>query len=191
MTEYDQLCRILNEEFKSLEQDKMIEDKGDKESQSVEIMPMKDLKTTLYRMALEEKDFLPFFNKSHDSPEGLRKFCDYILLAEHRKRNHEVSTFVLLIELKRGKNGTAAKQLNASQTFMEYIYSSAERLHVDFNDSEFDKEKVTTMKIVIQKPISNKKRTREDERNNANNSDVKYFETMRVFPIKQFIENRF
>jgi hypothetical protein len=74
---------------------------------------------------------------------------------------------------------------------MEYIYSSAERLHVDFNDSEFDKEKVTTMKIVIQKPISNKKRTREDERKNANNSDVKYFETMRVFPIKQFIENRF
>jgi hypothetical protein len=169
----------------------MIEDKGDKESQSVEIMPMKDLKTTLYRMALEEKDFLPFFNNSHDSPEGLRKFCDYILLAEHRKRNHEVCTFVLLIELKRGKNGTAAKQLNASQTFMEYIYSSAERLHVDFNDSEFDKEKVTTMKIVIQKPISNKKRTREDERKNVNNSDVKYFETMRVFPIKQFIENRF
>jgi hypothetical protein len=133
------------------------------------------------------EDFLPFFNKIN----GLRRFCDYILLAEHRKRNHVVCTFVLLIELKRGKNGTAAKQLNASQTFMEYIYSSAERLHVDFNDSEFDKEKVTTMKIVIQKPISNKKRTKEDERKNANNSDVKYFETMRVFPIQQFIENRF
>ena len=190
MTEYDQLCRILNEGFKSSKQDEMIENQGDKKTQSVDITPMKDLKKTLYRMALEEKDFLPFFNKSHDSPEGLRKFCDYILLAEHRKRNQEVCTFVLLIELKRGKNGSAAKQLNASQTFMEYIYSSAERLHVDFNDSEFDKEKVTTMKIVVKEPISSKMTTKGRPKIYKEHN-VFYFETMKVFPIRQFIENRF
>ena len=186
MTEYDQLCRILNEEFKSESQDEMIEAKGDKKAQSVNINTMKGLKTTLYRMALEEKDFLPFFNKSHDSPEGLRKICDYILLAEHGGH-----TFVLLIELKRGGTSGAAKQLNASQTFVEYIYSSAERLHVDFNDSEFDKEKVTTMKIVIKEPVSSKMTTKKVERRIYKEHDVLYFETMKVFPIRQFIENRF
>ena len=185
MTEYDQLCRILNEGFKSSKQDEMIENQGDKKTQSVDITPMKDLKKTLYRMALNEKDFLPFFNKSHSSPEGLRQFCDYILLAEYLGR-----TFVLLLELKRGDTAGAAKQLNASETFMEYIYSSAKRLHVDFNDSEFDKEKVTTMKIVVKEPISSKMTTKGRPKIYKEHN-VFYFETMKVFPIRQFIENRF
>ena len=127
--------------------------------------------------------FLPFFS---NKIEGLCKFCDYILLAKSEKRG----TVVLLIELKRGGTSGAKEQLNASQTFMEYIYSSAERLHVDFNDSEFDKEKVTTMKIVIRKPKSNKMPTK-GFLNIKKDDDVYYFKTNEIFPIKKIIEEHF
>lgn len=83
MTEYEQLCSILSDEFLAVPQNIMIETKEatQKVAQRVHIDDGKrGLIRNLYRFDLDEKEFLCFFNKTDDSPEGLRKFCDYILL---------------------------------------------------------------------------------------------------------------
>ena len=84
MSEYDQLCKLLDRRFQASKQNLMIEAKGTTyKPQQVEIdgTGRRNLVWTLYRFDLEEKEFLPFFNKTDDAPEGLRKFCDYILLS--------------------------------------------------------------------------------------------------------------
>lgn len=156
MTEYEQLCCILNDRFLSDSQDVMIENKGDilkPQSINIEDGNRKRLARRLYRFDLEEEDFLPFFNnKKGNIPDGLRKFCDYILLA-----NYNNKTYILLIELKRGDTyGEADKQLRASEYFIEFICQTASRLHKDFNDFDFNHKNVVLRKIKIRACKSNK-----------------------------------
>lgn len=71
MSEYEQLCRILDKGFEASNQNLMVEDKGKVyKPQIVRIdnQGRKHLAYTLYRFDLEDKDFLPFFNKSNASP---------------------------------------------------------------------------------------------------------------------------
>lgn len=75
MSEYDQLCRILDKGFQAPNQYWMIESKGTTyKPQKVEIdgTGRTNLVWTLYRFDLEEKEFLPFLNRTDDAPEGLR-----------------------------------------------------------------------------------------------------------------------
>lgn len=184
MSEYEQLCRILDKGFEASNQNLMVEDKGKVyKPQIVRIdnQGRKHLAYTLYRFDLEDKDFLPFFNKSNASPEGLRKFCDYILLAESGGRS-----YVMLIEMKRGDVGTAEKQLKASECFMEYIYSSAIRLQQDFNDSSFDKDKVKLLKIKLKKCKSNKRTTKAGQTIDTRQEFISY-ESAGDFPIAKFL----
>lgn len=182
MTEYDQLCNILSNEFLSDSQDVMIEEKGTThKAQRVNIDDGKrKLVWNLYRFDLDEKDFLHFFNKTDNSPEGLRKFCDYVLLV-----NNGSKTFVLLIELKRGDTAGADKQLKASEVFIEYVHKTAERLYQDFGDFNFNKKNVVLRKIIIKAIKSNKtgtQGTRIDK-----NQDIILFKSSGVFPINKFL----
>ena len=137
MTEYEQLCSIISDEFLAVSQDIMTETKEatQKVAQRVHIDDGKrGLIRNLYRFDLDEKEFLCFFNKTDNSPEGLRKFCDYVLLVKH-----DGKTFILLIELKRGDISGADKQLRASEVFIEFLHKTAERLHQDFGDFSFNR----------------------------------------------------
>ena len=139
MSEYELLCRILDNDFIVPNQNWLIENKGTPQlkMQQVKInnAGRKHLAYTLYRFDLEKQNFLPFFNKKNNSPEGLRKFCDYILLVETSNKS-----YVILIEMKRGDVGSADKQLKASECFIEYIYNSAERLQRDFKEYAFNRK---------------------------------------------------
>lgn len=108
----------------------------------------------LYRFDLDEKEFLCFFNKTDNSPEGLRKFCDYVLLVKH-----DGKTFILLIELKRGDISGADKQLRASEVFIEFLHKTAERLHQDFGDFSFNRKNIVLRKIIVKEVKSNKSGT--------------------------------
>ncbi len=182
MTEYDQLCSILSDEFLSVSQDVMIELKEDThKAQRVNIDDGKrGFIRNLYRFDLEEKEFLHFFDRTDNSPEGLRKFCDYILLVKHDDK-----TFVLLIELKRGDTSGADKQLKASETFIEFLHKTAERLHRDFADFNFNRRNVILRKIIIKKVRSNKtgtQGTRIDK-----NQDIILFKSSGQFPLAKFL----
>lgn len=147
MIEYDQLCRILDSEFLASPQEWMIEEENPSHKPQkvmIDDSGKSGLTWELYKFEAKDKEFLPFFNKTNDAPEGLRKFCDYVLLVGCRDK-----TFVMLIELKRGDTGTAKKQLNASETFIKYLYLSAERLHQDFNELDFNQNNITLLKFIV------------------------------------------
>ncbi len=116
----------------------------------------KSYEKTLYRFDLNKQDFLPFFNHTDEAPEGLKQFCDYILLIENDY------TYIVLIEMKRGirSQSDAKKQLNASEVFIQYIINSAERLRADFAIGNFNPNRVKIIKILLLKNKSDKKITR-------------------------------
>ena len=170
MNEYEKLCHILNDQFLSTSQDKMEETKGCLKPQRVSIdNGNKTIDRTLYRFNFDDFDFLPFLNKKETRPEGLRKFCDYILIAKYQEK-----TYVLLIELKRGGGAGASLQLNASKIFLNYLFQTAERLATDFADTPFDTKKVKVRKIVVKEIKSNKQLTQIDRNFNKNQDPILY-----------------
>ena len=183
MTEYEQLCSIISDEFLAVSQDIMTETKEatQKVAQRVHIDDGKrGLIRNLYRFDLDEKEFLCFFNKTDNSPEGLRKFCDYVLLVKH-----DGKTFILLIELKRGDISGADKQLRASEVFIEFLHKTAERLQQDFGDFSFNRKNIVLRKIIVKEVKSNKsgtQGTRVDK-----NQEIILFKSAGVFPLAKFL----
>ncbi len=154
MSEYELYTRILAPRLRPEVQTILIE-KTEKKNHKAEIVS--DCKTTfsLYRYDQKEQGdlFFPFFNNTHDgdfgkaefpTPDLLLKFCDYILLAE---RNG--SLYILLVEMKSGKNGDAVFQLEASATFMDYIKSTAIRIAKANGYMAFDADSIVVRKIVM------------------------------------------
>ena len=141
----------------------------------------KNISHTLYRFDLDDKEFLPFFNKSNDAPKGLRKFCDYVLLVEWNGK-----PYVMLIEMKRGAPGNAEKQLKASQTFMEFLYTSAERLHNDFGEDSFNRNNIVIRKVKLKKCKSNKLLTKGGGVVDKTQEFIPY-DSVGFFPIASFI----
>ena len=183
MTEYEQLCSILSDEFLAVPQDIMIEKKEatQKAVQRVHIDDGKRrLTRNLYRFDLEEKEFLCFFNKTSNSPDGLRKFGDYVLLVKHNEK-----TYVLLIELKRGDAFGADKQLRASELFMEFLHKTAERLHQDFDDYNYNRKNIVLRKIIVKEIKSNKMGTQGTRINK--NQDIILFKCAGEFPLAKFL----
>lgn len=187
MNEYDQLRRILDVEFLASPEGWMIEKKDLRlKPQCVKIddSGKSGISWTLYRFDSENnnQDFLPFFNKSDEAPEGLRKFCDYILLVSVRSK-----TYVMLIEMKRGDTGMANKQLNAGQTFIEYLYLSAIRLHKDFNDEDFNRDNIKLRKIIVKECKSKKIPTKGVYPIDLKQEFISY-NSVGIFPIAHFLE---
>lgn len=81
------------------------------------------------------------------NPAGLRKFCDYILLATVNDK-----LYVILVEMKSGKPAGATQQLAASKTFIDYIKASAERIKSLCDCDEFDSKKIILRKVLL-KPV--------------------------------------
>lgn len=184
MSEYDQLCNILDKGFQASNQNLMIEAKGTTyKPQKVVIdgTGRVNLTWTLYRFDLEEKEFLQFFNRTDEAPEGLRKFCDYVLLVEAGGKS-----YVLLVEMKRGSLGDAEKQLNASECFINFLYNSAERLQRDFDGSEFNRSSVVLRKIKLKECKSNKLTTKGGTLVDKTQEFITY-ESVGQFPIARFI----
>ena len=182
--EYDLLSRILNSKFLSDNQDKMIEAKENnihkKQCVDIDDGKRRNLVRRLYRFDLDKNDFLPFFNNTHEAPEGLRKFCDYILLVEYMNK-----TYVLLIELKRGEVSGADKQLNATEVFMEFLYKTAERISKNSKEYHFNSKNMILRKIIIKEVKSNKveiKGTKVDK-----NQDIIPFNSSGLFPLVKFL----
>lgn len=165
MSEYELYTRILAPRLKPEAQNVLIEN-TERKVHKAEIVSDRRMSYTLYRYDQTEQGdlFFPFFNNSHDgehgraecpTPEELLKFCDYILLAE---RNDVL--YVLLVELKSGANGDAYKQLDASETFMEYVRHTANRIAASNGYPNFDARKVKMRKIVLKpapktRPLTN------------------------------------
>ena len=184
MSEYDQLCNILDKRFQAPNQYVMIEAKGTTyKPQKVEIdgTGRTNLTWTLYRFDVEEEEFLAFFNRTDEAPKGLRKFCDYVLLVGVGSKS-----YILLIELKRKSSGDAEKQLNASECFIKYLYSSAERLQRDFDGSEFNRKNIILWKIKLKGCKSNKLTTKGEVPVDKTQEFITY-ESVGLFPIARFI----
>ena len=160
MKEYDLFTRMLSQEFLTSNQQKMDEPKqGGKHSCIIVDKGVDQYKA--YRYDLDNSDFLPFFNKDHDdeatgyvspnpTPEGLRKFCDYILLASVKDK-----LYVILVEMKSGKPFGATQQLAASKTFIEYVKASAERISEDFDARNIILRKVLLKPAPKTRPTTN------------------------------------
>ncbi len=182
MTEYDILCSILNRHFLAQSQDIMIETKGRIKPQRVTIdgSGRNNLTWTLYKFEMDDCNFLPFFANQDGAPEGLCKFCDYVLIVEA-----SLKTYVMLIEMKRGQSNEAEKQLYASETFMNYVFATANRLHKDFDSAQFNSSGVILRKIKLKQNISPKITTK------MYNVDLRQnyipYESYGIFPIAQFL----
>ena len=182
MTEYDILRNIFNERFLSKSQKRLIEEKGSLKPQLVDIDETGRTKMswTLYKFEMDECNFLPFFSNQDGSPKGLCKFCDYIMLVESRTK-----TYVILIEMKRGKSGEAEKQLYASEVFMNYIFSTADRLHTDFDSDSFDIDSIILRKVKL-KQMHSPKTTTIMQKVDLTQNFITYNSTG-IFPIAQFL----
>lgn len=154
MIEYDLFTRILSQKFLSPDQHKMDEPKQFGAHTCVIVDKGVD-HYVMYRYDLEGCDFLPFFNNDHDdaatgyvspnpTPQGLRKFCDYILLATINDK-----LYVILVEMKSGSSAGVHQQLDASKTFIDYVKASAERIKTLCDSDAFDSRNVILRKVLL------------------------------------------
>lgn len=189
MKEYDLFTRMLSQDFLTADQQRMDEPKQDgKHSCAIVGKGVDQYKA--YRYDLDECDFLPFFNKDHDNaatgyvspnptPEGLRKFCDYILLASVNDK-----LYVILVEMKSGTNAGANQQLAASKTFIDYITASAERI-----SGAFDAKKIVLRKVLLKPAPKTRPATNIGKRNTQVDWGADPIELrMPVFPLLKVCE---
>lgn len=162
----DYLGRILNEKFlqKGADALTMVEPAdGVYKEQKVNI---KNASRTISGMKLygfntpetNASNLFPFFNQQSvepEAPHGLISFCDYILLVQHDK-----GLFVFFMELKRGRHEKAAKQIEASSTFFDYVLQSAERIKIENGFPDFDASQIKYRKIIINEEFCNKHTTK-------------------------------
>ncbi len=182
----DYFERILNSDFlqKGDEALTMIEhDNGIDRVQKVNVVSNSNSisKMRLYCFNDFEKGtatLFPFFNQqtggSNKAPHGLNSFCDYILLVQHNK-----GLFVFFLEMKRGVNGDAEKQIEAAVTLFDYILKTAVRIKSINSFPDFDAEQVRYRKIIISESHSKKRRTKE-----TINKDLDDFDMNEVIPHK-------
>lgn len=185
MTEFDLISRMIDSEFLQvpdaegeyiLVETKVANGKKDHEVRTLTNGCVDSV--ALFRFALDEKEFLPFFNSTHDCPRHLRKFCDYVMLAHDGKKLN-----IVLLELKRSKKDPDEKQqLLASELFIRYIVDSAERIKLANNYKDFDHEHITIRKVCIKKYPGLKMTKRPSEiLRNAQADDIVTLNNVTVF----------
>lgn len=196
MIEYELFTRMLSWDFLAPDQHKMEEPKQEG-SHTCSIVDKGVDFYKAYRYDMEERDFLPFFNKEHDdegkgievenpTPSGLLKFCDYILLATVNDK-----LYIVLVEMKSGTNAGANQQLAASKTFIDYIKASAERIKIMCGCEDFDSRNIIIHKVLL-KPAP---KTRPTTNIGKRNSQIDWGADpivlkQQVFPLLQVCECR-
>lgn len=174
MIEYELFTRMLSWDYLSSDQKNLIEPKQ-AGSHTCTIVDKGVDKYKAYRYDLDNCNFLPFFNKEHNddkkgivvenpTPEGLRKFCDYILLAVVKEK-----LYVILVEMKSGGNNGANQQLAASKTFIDYVKSSAERIKTICGYGDFDTKNIVVRKVLLKPGPKIRSTTNIGRRNNQIN----------------------
>ena len=141
---------------------------------------------TLYRFDNEEQEFMPFFNKNHKDKgglDGLRRFCDYILLAE---RNNKL--YVFLIELKSGNHKDAGKQLDAAEVFMDYIRRTAERIKFTNGFTSFDSSNIRTAKVLVCGIQGAKPKTKKSRDESVEKVEGRINLKLNCFPIRRLCD---
>lgn len=152
MGEYELYTRILSSGIKHKDQKILTEGKA---KHRAKICDKNCDSYIVYRYDQEEMDelFFPFFNKSHNDgdtivdnpvPTDLLRFCDYIIIAERNNR-----LYVILIEMKSGRNAEARKQIDASNAFMQYIKESAKRIAKSNAYYDFDANNIVERSIIL------------------------------------------
>lgn len=148
MREFELYTRILSPAFLADDPTCMEEVKA---GHKVTLITQKIDDYRLYRFDIDssDADFLCFFNKNHSDnssvrvPKNLRKFCDYVLLAQKKDK-----LFIFIIELKSGSREGAKVQLMATELFMDYIKATAERIKGANGYDQFDAANIKTKKVV-------------------------------------------
>ncbi len=157
MIEYELFTRMLSWNFLSTNQQIMEEPKR-AGAHTCTIVDKGVDSYKAYRYDLEKYNFLPFFNNAHDdeakgivaenpTPTGLLKFCDYILLAAVNEK-----LYVILVEMKSGINTGAKQQLAASESFIDYVKASAERIKTMCGCEDYDARHIVLRKVLL-KPV--------------------------------------
>ena len=168
MVEYELFTRMLSWDFLSPDQHEMEEPK---QAHTCTVIDKGVDHYKAYRYDLEERDFLPFFNKQHDdeargivvenpTPTGLLKFCDYILLAAINEK-----LYVILVEMKSGTNVGASLQLAASKTFIDYVKASAERIKTMCGYEDYDARNIIIRKVLLKPAPKTRPTTNVGKRN--------------------------
>ena len=154
MVEFELSQRILSQELRPANQTLLKEIMLDK-PHTATVVSNGIGEYVLYRLDCDEKDWLPFFNtvptsQNHTvpfpTPKYLRSFCDYILLVSRQEK-----LYVLLVEMKSGDHAhsDAARQLEASAAFMDYIRLTADRI-CRYNDyNTFDSNCIKMRKVIL------------------------------------------
>lgn len=157
MTDFDYLDWIFDDWYKCTGDQSltMIEDKGEELPPHVVKIKSGDrniTKIVLYRFDRDTMgDHIPFFNRTQEAPNGLKAFCDYVILVEKSTR-----LIVVLVEMKRGTNAKSENQLDAAFLFMDYVLNSAERIKEKNGMPEFTRNDVEIRRIRVKRPASNK-----------------------------------
>lgn len=143
MVEFELYTRILSSDFLCKNQNVLTEHKSGQKA-SLKTGGIDEYR--LYRFDVEDgKDFLPFFNKTHDeAPKGLGVFCDYIILACLKSK-----LFIILVEMKTRNTHNAPQQLDASALFMDYVKNSAIRIKDQNNFHEFNDSNIFVRKLIL------------------------------------------
>ncbi len=162
MREYEFIDRILNSHFQLQDDESgvLVEAKQcpHHKPQRIKILKTRPISSlSVYRFDPDDEDFLPFFGRI----TGLKRFCDYVMLAEASER-----LIVILIEMKRSKNDNKYKsQLDAAKLFMEYVIASAERVKNENGYSDFDGSSIQLRRVkILADPTFNKLTTKPREK---------------------------
>lgn len=169
MKEYELFTRMLSQDFLSPDQF-MMEEPKQAGAHTCTIVNTGVEHFMAYRYDLEERDFLPFFNKDYNdedrgvvvenpTPSGLLK---YILLATISEK-----LYVILVEMKSGTNAGARLQLAASETFIDYVKASAERIKSMCGYGDFDTRNIILRKVLLKPGPKARPTTNVGKRRNA------------------------
>lgn len=172
MMEYELFTRMLSQDFLSPDQH-MMEESKQAGKHTCTIIDTGVEHYLAYRYDLEERDFLPFYNKDYNdegrgivvenpTPSGLLKFCDYILLVALRDK-----LYVILVEMKSGDNTGARLQLAASETFIDYVKASAERIKTMCGYDDFDTRNIILRKVLLKPALKSRPTTNIGKRRNT------------------------
>lgn len=193
MNDFEYINWILSEDFRCKNDVPltMSESKGDeKKPHSVVIKKIggRIQNIALYRFDADERNFLPFFNKTFDHPEKpnapkrLNSFCDYIIVFDYNGK-----LVLTLVEMKRGTTEKHDIQLNASKIFMEYVLKIAEFIK-DFNAmSDFDMDSVMFRRVLIKECASNKRPTKPKDIQLFNKEEIIHIDCLSDFVLNHIL----
>ena len=144
MTKIEMINKIINSRF--IYRSEFLEEKRDDFHMKITFSEHNQEVKSIYKFDVEKRnkeykknrnfdddnsiELFPFFSNI----TNLKKISDYVIFFERADK-----LYILISELKKGSdNSNASKQLEATETFMKFIISSAKRLGLEFELTDAD-----------------------------------------------------